>query len=45
MSVYIKNTLGQQTVRQLPFLRAIWLRLFVILHYKAEDRPIVKFVI
>lgn len=45
MSVYIKNTLGQQTIRELPFYKAIWLRLLVFLRYVKEDRPIIRFVI
>ena len=45
MEVYIKNTEGQQTVRYLPFFKAIGLRLFVFARYPKEDRPIVRFVV
>ena len=45
MSVYIKNTIGQQTVRELPFHKALWLRVLVFARYRKEERPIVRFVI
>ena len=45
MSVYIKNVWGQQTVRELPILRAIWLRILVNARYPKDERPIVRFVI
>ena len=45
MNVYMKNTFGQQTVRYLPFYKAIWLRIYVYFHYNADERPEVRFVI
>lgn len=45
MQVYIKNTKGEQTVRYLPFFKAIGLRLYVFAKYPKAERPIVKFVI
>lgn len=45
MNVYIKNTKGEQTVRYLPFFKAIGLRLYVFARYPKTERPIVKFVI
>ena len=45
MEVYIKNTEGEQTVRYLPLLKAIWLRLYVFARYSKTERPKVRFVI
>lgn len=45
MSVYIKNVWGQQTVRQLPIHKALWLRLLVFARYKKDERPMVRFMI
>lgn len=45
MNVYLKNNEGEQTVRYLPIIKALWLRFIVFAKYKKEDRPIVKFVI
>ena len=45
MNVYIKNSEGQQTVRYLPLLRAIYLRLLVFARYHKDERPLVRFVI
>ena len=45
MEVYIKNVEGQQTVRYLPFLQALKLRLYVFARYPKTERPIVRFVI
>lgn len=45
MNVYLKNLEGEQTVRYLPVIKAIWLRLLVFAKYRKEDRPIVRFVI
>jgi len=45
MNVYMKNELGQQTVRYLPFFKAIGLRLYVFTRYPKSERPIVRFVI
>jgi hypothetical protein len=46
MKVYIKNWVGQQTVRELPFHKAIWLRLVVWYKYpKKEERAIIRFMI
>ena len=45
MNVYMKNTEGQQTVRYLPFHKALWLRLYVFARYPKAERPIVRFVI
>ena len=45
MNVYMKNYEGEQTVRYLPFLKAIGLRLYVFARYSKKDRPIVRFVI
>lgn len=43
MNVYIQNEWGQQTVRYLPFHKALWLRL-VVWKYPKEKRPIVRFL-
>ena len=45
MNVYMKNELGQQTVRHLPFHKALYLRFIVFVKYAKKDRPIVRFVI
>ena len=45
MNVYLKNLEGEQTVRYLPVMKALWLRFMVFARYKKEDRPIVRFVI
>lgn len=45
MKVYIKNQFQQQTVRQLPIIQALKLRLYVLMKYQKEERPIVKFMI
>ena len=45
MNVYLKNNEGEQTVRYLPIMKALWLRFIVFAKYKKEDRPIVRFVI
>ena len=45
MSVYIKNEYGEQTVRRLPFHKALWLRLYVFARYPKAERPIVRFVV
>ena len=45
MNVYMKNELGQQTVRYLPFHKALWLRIYVFARYPKSERPIVRFVI
>lgn len=45
MNVYIKNSEGQQTVRKLPILKAIYLRVLVFARYRKDERPIVRFVI
>lgn len=45
MNVYMKNPEGQQTVRHLPFFKAIRLRLYVFARYPKAERPIVRFVI
>lgn len=45
MKVYIKNIWGQQTVRELPIHKAIWLRFIVFAKYNKENRAIVRFLI
>lgn len=45
MNVYLKNIEGEQTVRYLPIIKAVWLRLVVFAKYSKKDRPIVRFVI
>lgn len=45
MNVYMKNLEGEQTVRNLPFLSALYLRWIVFAKYRKEDRPLVRFVI
>ena len=45
MEVYIKNVEGQQTVRYLPLLQALKLRLYVFARYPKAERPKVRFVI
>lgn len=45
MKVYLKNALEQQTVRDLNFIHALKLRLWVWMRYPKNERPIVRFVI
>ena len=46
MQVYIKNWVGQQTVRELPLLQALKLRFVVWAKYpKKEERPKVRFLV
>jgi len=46
MEVYIKNWVGQQTVRKLPLLQALKLRFVVWFKYpNKEERPKVRFMI
>jgi hypothetical protein len=45
MNVYIKNQYDEQTVRYLPLLQALKLRLYVFARYPKDERPIVRFVI
>ena len=45
MQIYMKNWVGQQTVRELPFYKAIGLRLYVFARYPKSERPIVRFVV
>ena len=45
MNVYIKNIEGEQTVRYLPFFKALGLRIYVFARYPKAERPIVRFVI
>ena len=46
MKVYLKNEFGQQTVRDLPFHKTLWLRFVVWFKYpNKEERPLVRFVI
>lgn len=45
MNIYLKNLEGEQTVRYLPLMTALWLRFIVFIKYHKEDRPIVRFVI
>jgi len=45
MNVYLKNLEGEQTVRYLPIMKALWLRFIVFARYSKKDRPIVRFVI
>jgi hypothetical protein len=45
MNVYMKNELGQQTVRYLPLHKALWLRIYVFARYPKTERPIVRFVV
>ena len=45
MKVYLKNELEQQTVRDLNFIQALKLRLWVWMRYPKNERPIVRFVI
>lgn len=45
MNIYLKNLEGEQTVRYLPIMKAIWLRFIVFVKYRKEERPIVRFVI
>lgn len=44
MNVYLKNLEGEQTVRYLPIMKALWLRLIVFAKYPKQDRPIVRFM-
>lgn len=45
MNVYLKNNEGEQTVRYLPIIKALWLRFIVFAKYSKQDRPIVRFMI
>jgi hypothetical protein len=45
MKVYIKNVAQEQTVRELPFTHALWLRWKVFTMYAKKGRPIVRFLI
>lgn len=45
MKVYIKNMVQEQTVRDLPFTHALWLRWKLFTMYDKEHRPIVRFMI
>lgn len=45
MQVYMKNKFDQQTVRSIPWYKAIWLRMYVFARYPKDERPIVRFVI
>lgn len=45
MNVYLKNLEGEQTVRYLPVMKALWLRFIVFAKYRKENRPIVRFVV
>ena len=45
MNIYLKNNEGEQTVRYLPVMKALWLRFMVFARYSKKDRPIVRFVI
>ena len=45
MNVYLKNLEGEQTVRYLPIIQALKLRLYVFMRYQKEERPIVRFVV
>lgn len=45
MNVYIKNVEGEQTVRYLPFFKALGLRIYVFARYPKAERPIVRFVV
>ena len=45
MNVYLKNLEGEQTVRHLPVMKALWLRFIVFARYSKKDRPIVRFVL
>ena len=46
MKIYIKNMYEQQTIRDIPFFKAIWLRLAVWFKYPLEEeRPKVRFLV
>lgn len=45
MNIYLKNNEGEQTVRYLPVMKALWLRLIVFAKYPKKVRPIVRFMI
>ena len=45
MKVYIKNMAQEQTVRDLPFTHALWLRMTLFFRYEKKYRPIVRFMI
>ena len=42
MYVYIKNVLGQQTVRKLPIFQIVKLYLYVYFVAPVEQRPVMK---
>lgn len=43
MKVYIKNEVGQQTVRELPLFQALKLRFYASIRFK-NDGVVVKFL-
>ena len=45
MKVYMKNEFEQQTVRSIPWYKAVWLRMYVFARYPKAERPIVRFVV
>lgn len=48
MKVYIKNVYKQQTVRDLPFFKAIYMRFIGWFLYRTkelEERPVIRFLI
>lgn len=45
MNIYLKNNEGEQTVRYLPVMKALWLRFIVFAKYPKKVRPIVRFMI
>lgn len=48
MKVYIKNVYKQQTVRDISFFKAIYLRIacwYVFIAKEQEEKPIIRFLI
>lgn len=45
MMVYIKNQAGQQTVRDLRWWDAIYMRIILWHRYPKDKRPIVRFLV
>lgn len=48
MKIYIKNIYHQQTVRDMPFFKALYLRFctwFLYKTKKTEERPVIHFMI
>lgn len=45
MKVYMKNIYQQQTVRDIPLMKALWLRWKVFIDYRKKERPTIRFLL